>query len=988
MTIPKPLLSLALVFCFILGFTLQPLSATEQPNVVFILIDDLSHYGVSAYGATQLNSTQVDSNGDPFFPSTPVATPQIDRLADDGLLADNAFAYAICEPTRVALMSGMNNNRNYIQTKALHESQITFGDIFKQAGYATGIAGKWKQSRGTAAIPGKDYVDQFGWDDIYCFDVVGEGSRHIDPNFVINGKWTFFNNNRNGGIDPLTGRRWYGPDLINRFALNFIEAHQNEPFFLYYSMLLVHDEHTPTPDTQPHSIFDNWEAGYAPQPAVNEYGSFKGDDRRYFPDMVAYMDKMIGNIIDKLDDLNLRENTLIVLMGDNGTKSAYSYTLSDATEFIGGKGECRANGLQVPLLLSQPGTIAPGIEYNGLINLTDIFPTICEAAGLEIPNAGDLDGISFWPQAIGNTATAHRDHIYTWYNANEPRTNTTKLVQFAQEIDFKRYAPDENNPPNFPQGRFFDLRTDPLELEDAYNNTVNTGLSIILRSGLDLEALTPEQQAAYDRLGLVLANNTEVAATDLGIETSFATVRYATQFEGSEGFQSAGGINNSANFSESSVGGLYLPAGQSPVFGTLKKSPTAGSSRAFYNTGAGASFDVGATWSTTLDFTFEGLPNTASNAETATLLVANGFSSSNTSNANVMYAAIQKGRKQTEDYQFFIDGGGFLQQNIPYADIGDDNLNSDDLTDTLRIEFSLTKSAIAGQFDAVATLTNLDTNTIVATISKSLDRPNAYTPAKNLYGYINSGVVQEAGNFDLLNIDSFTYTATPEPSDQSMSSGKMRTNDSVQLQAQVTPTNATMRNVVWQSSDPTVATVDKFGIATALQPGEATISLYSWEDARPVAANDGTKAGDIPSTLDTTGISEQVTIVVNPPLIHTDDDSDGIDDSWEKAYFSNLSTVNATSDNDLDGNTDAAEFQAGTHPADPGSNFRLNIQDASTNFDLSWPSASGRTYSIQMTTDLGDSWTPLDSNITATPPTNSRSITPSNSTAFYQITID
>ena len=545
-------------------------------------------------------------------------------------------------------MSGMNNNRNYIQTKALHESQITFGDIFKQAGYATGIAGKWKQSRGTAAIPGKDYVDQFGWDDIYCFDVVGEGSRHIDPNFVINGVVTFFKQ-QNGGIDPVTGRRWYGPDLINQFALNFIEAHQNEPFFLYYSMLLVHDEHTPTPDTEPQSIFDNWEAGYAPQPAVNEYGSFKGDDRRYFPDMVAYMDKMIGNIIDKLDDLNLRENTLIVLMGDNGTKSAYSYTLSDATEFIGGKGECRANGLQVPLLLSQPGTIAPGIEYNGLINLTDIFPTICEAAGLEIPNAGDLDGISFWPQAIGNTATAHRDHIYTWYNANKPRTDTTKLVQFAQEIDFKRYAPDENNPPNFPQGRFFDLRTDPLELEDAYNNTVNTGLSIILRSGLDLTTLTVEQQAAYDRLGLVLANNTEVAATDLGIETSFATVRYATQFEGSEGFQ-AGGINNSANFTEFSAGGMYLPAGQAPVFSTLKRSPTAGSSTAYYNTGAGASFGVGATWNTTLDFTFEGLANTAPGD--TTLLVANGFSSSNTANANVMYAAYKKGADNFNNTSF------------------------------------------------------------------------------------------------------------------------------------------------------------------------------------------------------------------------------------------------------------------------------------------------------------------------------------------------
>jgi len=955
---------LTLTFCFALGFTVQPLSATEQPNVVFILIDDLSHYGVSAYGATQLNSTQLDINGDPFFPSTAVATPQIDRLADDGLLAGNAFAYAICEPTRVALMTGMNNNRNYIQPKALHESQITFGDIFKQAGYVTGIAGKWKQSRGTAEIPGKDYVDQFGWDEIYCFDLIGEGARHIDPNFVINGVVTYFKQ-VNGGIDPLTGRRWYGPDLINRFALNFIETHQNEPFFLYYPMLLVHDEHTPTPDTLPQSLYDDFETVTYPlgkEDPAYEYGAFDGDDRRYFPDMMAYMDKMIGNIIDKLDALNLRENTLIVVMGDNGTKASFSYTVPGTTEFVGGKGECRANGLQVPLLLSQPGTIAPGIEYNGLINLTDIFPTICEAAGLEIPNADDLDGISFWPQAIGNTATAHRDHIYTWYNANKPMTDTTKLVQYAQEIDFKRYAPDENDPPNFPQGRFFDLRTDPLELY----------------SGLDLTTLAVEEQAAYDRLGIVLANNTEVAATDLGIETTFSTVRYATQFEGSEGFQS-GGVNNSANFTETSVGGLYLPAGQSPVFGTLKRSPTAGSSRAFYNTGAGASFGAGASWSTTVDFTFEGLPNTAPGS--TTLLVANGFSSSNTANANVMYAAIQKGGGQLQQYQFFISGGGFLQQNIPYADIGDDTLDSDDLTDTLRIEFSLTKSAIAGQFDAVATLTNLATNTIVATISKSLNRPDAYSPAKNLYGYINSGAVQEAGNFDLLNIDSFTYTATPEPSDQSMSSGKVRINDSVQLQAQVTPANATMRNVVWQSSDPTVATVDKFGIATALQPGEATISLYSWEDARPLAS--GSTA-----TLDTTGISEQVTIVVNPPLIHTDDDSDGIEDSWENAYFSSLSTVDASSDIDNDGNTDAAEFQAGTDPTDPSSSFRINIQDVSTDFDLSWPSASGRTYSIRMTPDLGQPWTVVEGTIAATPPTNSRSFTPATSAAFYQITID
>ena len=324
--------------CYLFGET--------KPNVVFILIDDMSHYGISAYGAKQLNSKQG------FFESVPVSTPEIDRLADEGLLAENAFAYPICEPTRVALMSGMNNDRNFIQAKALHQSQITFGDIFKRAGYVTGIAGKWKQSRGTAKIPGQNYVEQFGWDEVYCFDLLYEGARHIDPNFVINQKITWFNQ----GVNPETGRRYYGPDLANRFALDFIETHQDQPFFLYYPMLLVHDEHTPTPDTKPKDAYDNFEVmTHTGVPADNSYGAFKGDDRRYYPDMVAYMDKLIGKVINKLDQLGLRENTLIVLMGDNGTKACFSYTLADGSEFIGGKGHAKVNGLQVPLMLSMPG---------------------------------------------------------------------------------------------------------------------------------------------------------------------------------------------------------------------------------------------------------------------------------------------------------------------------------------------------------------------------------------------------------------------------------------------------------------------------------------------------------------------------------------------------------------------------------------------------------------------------------------------------------
>ena len=468
-----------------------PLHGDKRPNVVFILIDDISHYGVSAYGAKQLNSTEG------FFESVPVITPEIDRLADEGVLAKNAFAYAICEPTRIALMTGMNNQRNFVQAKALHESHITFGDLFKRAGYTTGIAGKWKQSRGSSTIPGEAYVDQFGWDYIHCFDLLYEGPRHIDPNFVINGKINWYK-----GLSPETKRRYYGPELVNRFALDFIETHQDEPFFLYYPMLLVHDEHTPTPDTQPNEHYDNFEVmthtGIKPD---NSFGAFKGDDRRFYPDMVAYMDKMIGNVTDQLDRLGLREKTLLIVMGDNGTKAAFSYTLEDGSVFIGAKGQSKVNGLQVPLILSYPGSIAAGSTYDGLINLTDLLPTLCEFADINIPHKEEIDGISFWPQVTGNQNEAHRENLYTWYNANRAMADQSKLITYAQEIGFKRYGPDTN----YPNGRFFDLRTDPFERAGAQK--VKFDWNNWHHSGLDISKLTKAQSAAYDRLGAVLESN-------------------------------------------------------------------------------------------------------------------------------------------------------------------------------------------------------------------------------------------------------------------------------------------------------------------------------------------------------------------------------------------------------------------------------------------------------------------------------------------------
>lgn len=496
----------AVWFLCLLPFAVHAESPSSRTNVVLILIDDLSHYGVTAYGAERISSNHG------LFENAKISTPRIDRLAEEGMLCDQAYAYPLCESTRIALMSGQNNNRNYLDCKSQHESDITFGDAFQRAGYATGIVGKWKQTRGSRETPAKDYIFKFGWDEFCCFDVVEEGQRFINPNLVINGEVVDYTGRAD--LDPETGRRWYGPDICNRYALRFIEDHKDEPFFLYYSMMLVHDDHKPTPDTLPRELFDEFDE------APHNRDGHTGDDQRFLPAMIAYTDKLVGKVVDKIDALGLSEETLIIVMSDNGTKEVFTHVFPDGSVYPGRKGGNTDNGIHIPLVLRQPGTIPSGSpgnyrRYDGLIHLTDIYPTIAEAAGIELSNTESIDGISFWEQAKG-AAGEPRDVIHGWYNANNPYTSVDTILEYAFDKDFKRYAPDKL----YLEGRFFDLRTDPLERVGDRVEELRWG--VLRYSGLKLDQLTPEQQRAYDRLGEVLEKNKMTRVSGLKIEDQIA----------------------------------------------------------------------------------------------------------------------------------------------------------------------------------------------------------------------------------------------------------------------------------------------------------------------------------------------------------------------------------------------------------------------------------------------------------------------------------
>ena len=256
------------------------------------------------------------------------------------------------------------------------------------------------------------------------------------------------------------------------------------------------------------------------------------------------------------------------------------------------------------------------------------------------------------------------------------------------------------------------------------------------------------------------------AALVTAATVSYAATAFSTAFDRSEGYiasaldqseQTSAAYFNEAPF----AGGFYFPAGGNPDFGTLRRAPNATGASAYYKNGAGSALTAGATYSVTLDFTFEGLHEGIPSADA--FMGSVGFSTASTSNAHAIYAGIKRNASGYNSaagiYQFFVSGGGYAEVlgGVSYAAVGDDRLDDNDLTDNLRIVLSLTKSATSGQFEAVAQLINLNTSTTVATITTNLTESTAYQ--SDLFGYFRSGSVKEEDNFDLFNVDAFKYSA-------------------------------------------------------------------------------------------------------------------------------------------------------------------------------------------------------------------------------------
>lgn len=388
---------------FLLGLALTACALTvhaRQPNIILILADDLGYETLRCDGGESYH------------------TPNLDKLAATGVRFDRCNVQPLCTPTRLQLMTGQYNVRNYIAWATIDPKSTTFATLLRNAGYATAIAGKWQLGHD------KDLPRKLGFDEYCLWQHTRRPPRYANPGLEYNGEERDFKNGE------------YGPDLINEFALEFIAKcarDKSKPFLLYYPMMLTHAPYQPTPDSpdwDPKAMGE--EVNHAP---------------KHFADMVAYTDKLVGRVVNKVDELGIRDDTLIIFLGDNGTGLGTKSRFKGA-EFVGGKSLTNARGMHVPLIANWPGHTPAGATNDDLIDSTDFLPTLCDAAGVKTPQNVAIDGRSFFPQILGQPGQP-REWIYTWY----ARNGAPPIREFVTTKKYKLYR----------NGDFVDLRTDPYE---------------------------------------------------------------------------------------------------------------------------------------------------------------------------------------------------------------------------------------------------------------------------------------------------------------------------------------------------------------------------------------------------------------------------------------------------------------------------------------------------------------------------------------------
>lgn len=351
----------------------------RRPNIVFILADDLGYGDLGCYGQRQ------------------VRTPHLDRLASQGLRFAQCYAGStVCAPSRCALMTGRHTGHCTVRGNALvplRAGEVTVASLLKNAGYATGLVGKWGLGEpGTPGVPTRQ-----GFDSFYGYlNQVHAHNYYPDYLWRDEVRVPIAGNVVRGGI--AAERVQYAPDLLTREALAFLEKHRQGPFFLYFAAISPHANNErgraegngmEVPDDAPYADRP-W-----PQPQKNHAA------------MITRLDADVGRVLAKLRDLGLEENTIVFFSSDNGPHKeggADPAFFKSAGPLRGFKRDLTEGGIRVPMIVRWPGVIQPGTVSDQVWAFWDFLPTAADIAGAKAPPG--LDGISVVPVLRGRELPA------------------------------------------------------------------------------------------------------------------------------------------------------------------------------------------------------------------------------------------------------------------------------------------------------------------------------------------------------------------------------------------------------------------------------------------------------------------------------------------------------------------------------------------------------------------------------------------------------
>lgn len=362
-------LSFVLPLILALVSTLVSTATSARPNVILMVADDLGWADTGYHGSR-------------------IETPSLDRLAQEGMRLERFYTAPICSPTRAGLMTGVDPIKLGIAYDQIHpwynaglsNKQVLIPEVFKSAGYQTGMVGKWHLGHSQQhQLPNAQGFDEFF------------GHLHTNTDFYGHTREGGHDLQRNGVSVFADGE--YLTHLEGREAQRFItERDKAKPFFLY------------VPFTAPHSPMQ------APQQTVDKYKDLPMKDfRRIYAAMVDEMDQAIGGILNTLESEQILDNTLVMFISDNGGSHYFG---GHNVPLRGQKGMTFEGGIRVPALVSWPQKLEGGTINNDVISYLDVLPTLAAAAELSLPENLQLDGRNSWPVMTGEQALPQREPLF------------------------------------------------------------------------------------------------------------------------------------------------------------------------------------------------------------------------------------------------------------------------------------------------------------------------------------------------------------------------------------------------------------------------------------------------------------------------------------------------------------------------------------------------------------------------------------------------